>query len=68
MYSVFVLKKKRLISIINLLRKAAFLNYRNKKDEMYNLVCNELLKLGGVYVKFLQGVVVQSWTMQRWQK
>ena len=67
MFAIFALKKKRLLAIINLLRKAAYLNYRHKKDEMYNLICSKLLELGGVYIKFLQGVVVQSWTMQRWQ-
>ena len=67
MVDLIALKWKRLMTIVNLLRRAASLNYRRKKDEMYNLICNELLKLGGVYVKFLQGVVVQSWAMQRWQ-
>lgn len=67
MLTLLILKKKRILTIFSLLTRAAVFNYRHKKDEMYNLICDELLKLGGVYVKFLQGVVVQSWTMQRWQ-
>ena len=34
---------------------------------MYNLIGDELFKMGGVYIKFLQGVILQSWLMQRWQ-
>lgn len=33
---------------------------------MYNLVCEEFMSLGGVYVKFLQGVLLQSQVMRRW--
>lgn len=33
---------------------------------MYNLVCEEFMSLGGVYVKFLQGVLLQSAVMRRW--
>ena len=34
---------------------------------MYNLIGDELFKMGGVYIKFLQGVILQSWLMQRWR-
>jgi hypothetical protein len=33
---------------------------------MYNLICEEFMELGGIYVKFLQGVLLQSSIMRRW--
>ncbi|MCY3804347.1 MAG: AarF/UbiB family protein [Candidatus Saccharibacteria bacterium] len=62
-----ILKKQRLVAIFKLLVQSYYLNRRGKKDAMYNLLGDELLKLGGVYIKFLQGVILQSWSMQRWR-
>lgn len=33
---------------------------------MYNLICEEFMALGGVYVKFLQGVLLRSKVMRKW--
>lgn len=33
---------------------------------MYNLLGNEMMSMGGVYVKFLQGVLLQSQFMKEW--
>jgi len=33
---------------------------------MYDLICEEFLALGGVYVKFLQGVLFNTKVMRRW--
>lgn len=33
---------------------------------MYNLVCEEFMQLGGVYIKFLQGVLLRSQVMRKW--
>lgn len=33
---------------------------------MYNLVCEEFMSMGGVYVKFLQGVLLRSKVMKKW--
>ena len=65
--STFALKKFRFFQILSLLRRAVFLHRRGQRDEMYNLIGEVLFDLGGVYIKFLQGVVLQSWMMQRWQ-
>ena len=61
------LKRKRLLTILRLLFRAYWLHYRKRPDEMYNLIGDELFKMGGVYIKFLQGVILQSWLMQRWR-
>ncbi len=67
MFKHLDLKIKRLTIISHLLFQAYYLYYRGHKDKMYNLIGDELFKLGGVYVKFLQGVILQSWMMQRWR-
>lgn len=36
-------------------------------DKLYTLVCDIFLQLGGIYVKFLQGVLLQSSAMKHWQ-
>jgi len=33
---------------------------------MYNLICDEMVSLGGVYVKFLQGVMLNGKVMKQW--
>lgn len=65
--SIRALRRHRVVTISRLLTKAYYLNARGRKDEMYNLIGDELFKLGGVYIKFLQGVVLQSWMMHRWR-
>jgi len=46
--------------------RAAYLQRRGREDEVYTLVCDEFVRLGGVYVKFLQGVLLNSPVMKRW--
>ena len=67
MFSDFNLKRQRLSAIVHLLVRAYWLHHRRRNDEMYNLIGDELFKMGGVYIKFLQGVILQSWLMQRWR-
>lgn len=56
-------RTKRLASLVT----RAYLLHRKKDDEkMYNLICEEFMSLGGVYVKFLQGVLLRSQIMRRW--
>lgn len=56
-------RTKRLASLI----AKSYLFYKRKQDEkMYNLICEEFMDLGGVYVKFLQGVLLRSKVMRKW--
>lgn len=56
-------RTKRLASLIT----KSYLLYRKKQEEkMYNLICEEFMSLGGVYVKFLQGVLLRSKVMKKW--
>ena len=34
---------------------------------MYQLICEDFISLGGVYIKFLQGVLLRSEMMRHWQ-
>lgn len=46
----------------------AYSYHRKKMDpEMHNLIAEEFTKLGGVYVKFLQGVLLKSSLMKNWR-
>lgn len=46
----------------------AYSYHRKKMDaEMHNLIANEFTQLGGVYVKFLQGVLLKSSLMKNWR-
>lgn len=64
--TIAAIKRYRTAKMAKLLARAYYLNKRNKKEELYTLLGDEMLDLGGVYVKFLQGVMLQSWMMKRW--
>ena len=54
--------------VLTAMVKDAYLLYRkNRYAEMNNLICEEFTKLGGVYVKFLQGVLLKSSLLRDWQ-
>ena len=54
--------------VLTAMVKDAYLLYRkNRYSEMNNLICEEFTKLGGVYVKFLQGVLLKSSLLRDWQ-
>lgn len=60
------IKRARTRRLATLITKT-YLLYRKKEEEkMYNLVCEEFMSLGGVYVKFLQGVLLRSQVMRKW--
>lgn len=56
-------RTKRLAKLVT----RSYLLYRKKEEEkMYTLICEEFMSLGGVYVKFLQGVLLRSQVMKKW--
>jgi len=61
------LKRARTRRLTQLATKVFYLRRRGREQEMYNLICNEFLALGGVYIKFLQGVLFNTTMMRRWQ-
>lgn len=61
------LKRARTKRLAKLAARAYYLRRRGREQEMYNLICNEFLSMGGVYIKFLQGVLFNTTMMRRWQ-
>jgi hypothetical protein len=60
------LKRQRTARLTRVAARAAMLQRKGKLDEMYTLVCDEFVSLGGIYIKFLQGVLLNSPVMKRW--
>lgn len=60
------IKRARTRRLASLITKSSYLHRRKRDEEMYNLICEEFVSLGGVYVKFLQGVLLRSEVMRRW--
>lgn len=60
------IKRQRTRRLARLGAKVYYLRKRGKEQEMYDLICNEFMALGGVYVKFLQGVLFSTPIMKRW--
>ena len=60
------LKRERTRRLARLGARVYYLHRRGREQEMYNLICDEFLALGGVYVKFLQGVLFATPVMKRW--
>ncbi len=64
--TIAALKRERTKRLAKLGARVYYLRKRGRDQEMYDLVCSEFVSLGGVYVKFLQGVLFNSPVMRRW--
>lgn len=64
--TVASVKRARTRRLATLVTKSYYLHKRKQDEVMYNLVCEEFMSLGGVYVKFLQGVLLRSQVMRKW--
>mgnify|MGYP000858836395 CR=1 FL=1 len=64
---VKLIKRYRRKTLTNLVTQIYKLYRKRRITEMNNLICDEFTKLGGVYVKFLQGVLLRSDLMRDWQ-
>lgn len=60
------IKRSRTKRLASLITKSYWLYKRKEEEKMYNLICEEFMSLGGVYVKFLQGVLLRSQVMKKW--
>lgn len=64
--SIAAIKRQRTTRLASLATRAYYLHRRGQDERMYNLICEEFVSLGGIYIKFLQGVLLQTPIMQRW--
>jgi serine/threonine protein kinase len=63
----FRLKWRRIVLLIGALPKAATSKLAKNDEDFYTHICDTLLQLGGIYIKFLQGVLLQSDVMEHWR-
>jgi len=63
---IAALKRERTKRLAKLGTRVYYLRKRGREQEMYTLLCEEFLALGGVYVKFMQGVMYNSPIIKRW--
>ncbi len=64
--SLNAIKRHRTARLAKLATRSYYLHRRGRDEEMATLICNEFVSLGGVYIKFLQGVMLRSDLMKRW--
>ena len=65
--SIAAIKRNRTARLASLATRAYYLHRRHQEERMYTLICDEFVSFGGVYVKFLQGVLLQSSVFEKWQ-
>ena len=64
--SIAALKRERTKRLARMGTRIYYLRKRHREQEMYDVMCDEFVSLGGVYVKFLQGVLLNTPVMKRW--
>jgi hypothetical protein len=65
--SIAAIKRYRTKRLASLAPRCYYLHKRGKDQQMATLLCDEMVALGGVYIKFLQGVMLQSKFLRKWQ-
>lgn len=65
--SIAAIKRNRTVRLAKLLTRVFYLHQRKRYTEMSTIICEEFVSFGGVYIKFLQGVLLQSDIVKRWQ-
>lgn len=61
------IKRYRTKVVLSTATKAYNLHRKKQDAEMHHLIASEFTRLGGVYVKFLQGVLLRSSLMKNWR-
>lgn len=61
------LKWRRILILLSASPRALRAKLAKNDDEFYTHVCDTMLQLGGIYIKFLQGVLLQSDVMKHWK-
>src|ERR1700741_145400 len=64
--TIAAIKRNRTRRLATMVTKAYYLYRRKQEEQIYTLICEEFMSLGGVYVKFLQGVLLRSQVMRKW--
>jgi hypothetical protein len=65
--SINSIKRHRAAKMAKLATRSIYLQKRGRSDEMATFICEELMSLGGIYIKFMQGVMLQSAFFKQWK-
>lgn len=64
--SIAAIKRNRTARLARLITRCYYLHKRGKRDQMYHDIYETFIQLGGVYIKFLQGVLLRTEAVRRW--
>ncbi len=64
--TIAAIKRYRTARVANIAAKSLYFYRKHQEERMYTFMCDEMVKLGGVYIKFLQGVLLRSTIMRKW--
>lgn len=64
--TIAALKRQRTKRLLKIGARVYYLRKRGREQQMYDFLCEEFLSMGGVYVKFMQGVLFNTPVMKRW--
>ena len=64
--SISSIKRHRAAKMAKIAARAIYLQKKGDNVAMANYICDELVLLGGIYIKFLQGVMLQSEFFKQW--
>ncbi len=64
--SIAAIKRNRTARLAKLITRCYYLNKRGKREKMYHDIYETFITLGGVYIKFLQGVLLRTEAVRRW--
>jgi hypothetical protein len=65
--SIAAIKRYRTRRLASLATRCYYLHRRGKDEQMATILCDEFVALGGVYIKFLQGILLRSKFLRKWQ-
>jgi ABC1 atypical kinase-like domain len=65
--TINAIKRHRTARLARLGARSYMLHKKGKTDDIATLICDEFVSLGGVYLKFLQGVLLRSKMMRNWK-
>jgi hypothetical protein len=65
-HSIAAIKRNRTAKLARLITRSYYLHKRGKRDQMYHDIYETFILLGGVYIKFLQGVLLRTDSVRRW--
>ncbi len=65
--SIAAIKRYRTRRLASLATRCYYLHRRGRDEQMATILCDEFVALGGVYIKFLQGILLRSKFLSKWK-